>query len=97
MQHVAQWIADLAETPRERDEMAKKLIRLSLGDRQPLTREQLLKNPLHQFIAWKKSREDLLLSQVRGADAADASQQEQVSRALNQSVLVIPIPCEIEE
>jgi len=97
MQHVAQWIADLAATPRERDEMTRKLIRLSLGDRQPLTREDLLKNPLHQFIAWKKSREDLLVSQVRGADATDASQLEQVSRALNQSVLVIPIPCEIPE
>jgi len=34
---------------------------------------------------------------VRGADANDTSQLEQVSRALNQSVLVIPIPCEVPE
>ena len=97
MQHVAQWIVELAATPRERDQMAHKLIRLSLGDRQPLTREQLLKHPLHQFVAWKKGREDLLLTQVRGAEAQDESQREQVARALNQSVLVIPIPCEIGE
>ncbi|HEY0137044.1 MAG TPA: hypothetical protein VGB85_23335 [Nannocystis sp.] len=97
MQHVAQWIVDLAATPRDRDAMAKKLIRLSLGDRQPLTREQLAKNPMHQYIAWKKGREDLLVSQVRGAEALDDSQREQVSRTLNQSVLVIPVPCEIPE
>lgn len=97
MQHVAQWIVELAATPRDRDEMARKLIRLSLGDRQPLTREQLAKNPMHQYVAWKKGREDLLVSQVRGAEALDEAQREQVSRALNQSVLVIPIPCEIKE
>lgn len=97
MQHVAQWIVELGATPRDRDEMARKLIRLSLGDRQPLTREQLAKNPMHQFVAWKKAREDLLLSQVRGAEADDERQREQVSRALNQSVLVIPVPCEIAD
>ena len=97
MQHVAQWIADLAETPRERDEMAKKLIRLSLGDRQPLTREQLAKNPMHQYIAWKVGPEDLLVSQVRGAEVQGEAQREQVSRTLNQSVLVVPVPCEIRE
>jgi len=97
MQHVAQWIVELAATPRDRDAMAKKLIRLSLGDRQPLTREQLARNPMHQYIAWKKGREDLLVSQVRGAEALDESQREQVSRTLNQSVLVIPVPCEIPE
>jgi len=77
--------------------MVKKLIRLSLGERQPLTREQLAANPLHHYIAWKKSREELLLAQVRGAEATDPAQQEQVARALNQSVLVIPIPCEVAE
>ncbi len=97
MQHVAQWIVELAATPRDRDEMARKLIRLSLGDRQPLTREQLAKNAMHQYVAWKKGREDLLVSQVRGAEALDEAQREQVSRALNQSVLVIPIPCEIKD
>lgn len=96
MQHVAQWIVDLAATPRDRDAMAQKLIRLSLGERQPLTREQLMKHPLHQFIAWKKGREDLLLTQVRGESQGEA-QREQITRALNQSVLVIPIPCEVGE
>ncbi len=97
MQHVAQWIAALGESPRDSEAMVKKLIRLSLGERQPLTREQLAANPLHHYIAWKKSREDLLLAQVRGAEATDPAQQEQVARALNQSVLVIPIPCEVAE
>lgn len=97
MQHVAQWIAALGQNPQESEAMVKKLIRLSLGQRQPLTREQLAKNPLHHYIAWKKSREELLLAQVRGADAGDPAQLEQVSRALNQSVLVIPVPCEISE
>ena len=97
MRLVAQWIVELAATPRDRDEMAKKLIRLSLGDRQLLTREQLAKNPMHHYLAWKKGPEDLLVSQIRGAEVQGEAQREQVSRTLNQSVLVIPVPCEIRE
>lgn len=94
MQQVAQWVVELGATPQERDGLARKLVRLSLGERQPLTREQLAANPRHQFVAWKKSREDLLVAEVRGA-APDPAGGEQLARALNQSVLVIPVPCEV--
>lgn len=92
MQQVAQWVAELGETPQARDAMAKKLVRLSLGERQPLTRELLAANPRHQFVAWKKEREALLVAEVRDAAPADTGR---LDRALNQSVLVVPVPCEI--
>lgn len=95
MQQVAQWVVELGATPLERDEMAKKLVRLSLGERQPLTREQLAGNPRHQFVAWKKGREDLLVADVRGEASADPAKRELLARALNQSVLVVPVPCEV--
>lgn len=94
MQQVAQWVAGLGATPQERDEMAKKLVRLSLGERQPLTRAQLAANPKHQFVAWKKGREDLLVSEVRGEPASDEARLALLERTLNQSVLVVPVPCE---
>jgi len=95
MQQVAQWVVELGATPQDRDAMAKKLVRLSLGERQPLTREQLAANPRHQFVAWKKSREDLLVAEVRGEEPTDESKRDLLVRALNQSVLVIPVPCEV--
>jgi hypothetical protein len=95
MQQVAQWIVELGTTPQERDELTKRLVRLSLGERQPLTREQLAGNPRHQFVAWRKSREDLLVAEVRGAAPPDAGKQELLARALNQSVLVVPVMCEV--
>lgn len=95
MQQVAQWVVELGKSPNERDAMAKKLVRLSLGERQPLTQEQLAANPRHQFVAWKKSREDLLVAEVRGEAQIDTSKREQLARVLNQSVLVVPVPCEV--
>ncbi len=93
MQKVAQWIVNLDESPRGRDDMSAKLIRLSIGEREPLTPEQLAAHPQHQFLAWKKSREDYFVREVFGTRV---DQPETLGRALNQSVLVVPLPCVVD-
>lgn len=95
MQQVAQWVVELGASPQDRDAMTRKLVRLSLGERQPLTRALLAANPRHQFVAWKKGREAMLVAEVRGEVEVDATREALLERALNQSVLVVPVPCEI--
>jgi hypothetical protein len=94
---VARWVVAQEPTPGAQDIMARKLIRLAIGTSHPLRAELLARNPEHHFITWSKRQGDHLrdaLARHRelGTDAA-----ADLHRLLNQSVLVVPIPCALPE
>lgn len=93
MSYVAGWILELAGTPLARDEQAKKLIQLAVGDHQPLTAAQLAeKLPLHRVVAARPQKIDLIRAGLRNHADLDQRSARDLERMLNQSVLVIPVP-----
>lgn len=94
---VQQWLAQLEDTPSGQDAMRDKLITLAIGTSNPLDPARLAGRPYHTFIAWRDQSSQELRAWIRGLDGLDAETARTLKRRLNQSVLVVPVPCDIPE
>jgi hypothetical protein len=92
---VARWVVAQESTPAARDAMARKLIRLAIGTSQPLRAELLARNPEHHFVTWSKRQGDRLRAAVLQHKSLPPDDAAGVHRLLNQSVLLVPIPCKL--
>lgn len=90
---VAGWIVAQEPTPGAQDLMARKLIRLAIGTSHPLRAELLARNPEHHVITWSRRQSDHLRDQIQRNKLLDPDAATGLHRLLNQSVLVVPIPC----
>lgn len=94
---VAGWIVAQEPTPGAQDLMARKFIRLAIGTSHPLRAESLARNPEHHVITWSRRQSDHLRDQIQRHKALDTDAAAGLHRLLNQSVLVVPIPCTLPE
>ena len=90
---VAGWIVAQEPTPGAQDLMARKLIRLAIGTSHPLRAELLARNPEHHVITWSRRQSEHLRDQLQRHTTLDPDTAAGLHRLLNQSVLVVPIPC----
>lgn len=97
MIEVQRWITELGRTPQESDEMERKLITLAIGTSHPLDPRLLMERVYHHFIAWSPQSTDKLRTWVRTHATLDSETSRALRRRLDQSVLVVPIPCEIPD
>jgi hypothetical protein len=94
---VQRWITQLGGTPQSSDEAEKKLITLAIGTSHPLDPEVLRLREYHRVVAWDAPTSRQLRDWIRDHASLDASRKAALRRRLDQSVLVIPIPCEIPD
>ena len=90
---VAGWIVAQEPTPGAQDLMARKLIRLAIGTSHPLRAELLARNPEHHVITWSRRQSDHLRDSIARHRDLDPDTAAGLHRLLNQSVLLVPIPC----
>ena len=94
---VARWVVAQEATPDAQDLMARKLIRLAIGTSHPLRADILARNPEHHYVTWSKRQGDHMRDAIaRHRDLAPAAAAD-LHRLLNQSVLLVPIPCALPE
>lgn len=94
---VAGWVVAQEPTPDARDLMARKLIRLAIGTSHPLRAEILARNPEHHYVTWSKRQGDHLRSAIARHQTLDPDAAANLHRLLNQSVLLVPIPCDLPD
>ena len=92
---VAGWIVAQEPTPGAQDLMARKLIRLAIGTSHPLRADLLARNPEHHVITWSRRQSEHLRDQIARHKNLDPESAAGLHRLLNQSVLVVPIPCSL--
>lgn len=95
MGEVREWLVGLESTPEGRDALGAKFLTLAIGTSHPLDVAALARNPFHRYVAWSARATAELRGWVAEHARLDVATTEQMVRRLNQSVLVIPIPCEI--
>jgi hypothetical protein len=94
---VQKWLAGLDGTPQGRDEMRRKLITLAIGTANPLDAELLAKDEYHRYVTWSDRSTKLLREEVTKHANLSRRKKSDLHRRINQSVLVVPIPCEIPD
>lgn len=94
---VARWVVAQEPTPGAQDVMARKLIRLAIGTSHPLRAEILARNPEHHYITWSKRQGDHLRDAITRHRELTTDEAANIHRLLNQSVLLVPIPCALPE
>lgn len=94
---VAGWVVAQELTPAAQGAMAGKLIRLAIGTSHPLRAEILARNPEHHYITWSKRQGERLRDAIVRHRDLGRDEAASVHRLLNQSVLVVPIPCALPE
>lgn len=97
MVEVQRWVTALADTPQGRDELEKKMITLAIGTASPLDPELLAKDEFHHFITASERSTRRLQDEVLRHASLTSRQRLSLSRRINQSVLVVPVPCEIPD
>ncbi len=94
---VAGWVVAQEPTPEAQNVMARKLIRLAIGTSHPLRAEILARNREHHYVTWSKRQSDHLRDAINHHQTLDPDPDAAANlhRVLNQSVLLVPIPCEL--
>ncbi len=92
---VQYWLGMLEPTPSGQDAMNRKLIRLAIGTESPLRPEVIENNPEHHIISWTRQKTEQLRSQLKNHRELSPTAASELLRTLNQSVLVVPIPCKL--
>ncbi len=94
---VARWVVAQEATPDAQDVMARKLIRLAIGTSHPLRADILARNPEHHYVSWSKRQGDHMRDAIQRHKALEPAAAADLHRLLNQSVLLVPIPCALPE
>ena len=94
---VARWVVAQEATPGAQDIMARKLIRLAIGTSHPLRAEILARNPEHHYVSWSRRQGDHMRDAIQRHRDLEPTAAADLHRLLNQSVLLVPIPCALPE
>ena len=79
----------------ERDAIDSKVKLLALGDRKQLTPEFYGKQVITHSIAWDKANHDTIRGLIEQVDDISAKEKAWLKRTINQTVFVVPIPCQL--